>query len=700
MRNEIVTMRAESNDFVGRTEELETLRRHAAGESERRWLHIYGQSGIGKSALLRRFRSERKEFLCYFVDGGKILQQQDDVFDQLVSRLREETRDHDVDHSDPDAVTERMNRLSRRRRSVLLIDGFDQWHAVEHWFLQWIASLEPSIRIVTTGRNALTGGWLYAAGAVPAHAFRLQALTSDEVERYALHRGIVSREGRSQLVRFSRGVPLAMTLAAESIARGGETAHGLDRGEQFQLVSALMARLLQGAPHSTQRLLEAASVYWHFNEERLAAIADFGLDTASFRQFVALPFVLLKPDGWVLHDAVRAWALEDFQLRRPNAYERMRSKALEHIRKEEQAQPTLRRKLQIEKMNLHEHPIVRGICFSGHPDDDIEVRSCRPVDIPAIRQLYVEFHRFAAPEAAEDPPLERHIEAIFEIAPAAFDTIWQRERMIAFIGKVPLEGRILEALRREPLLDPFFRGWKPVPNAYLFTFVGIAPELEGKTRALIINALMNRFSRSEWILDFTCLKEWFPVFELCGFEPAPWADAFTPLGTEYRAFVLDLRHEDFITRLDRSVSRQASPEASSVPASEPASPRPTPSEPQESNELNELKAVLKHWSALPRKPALTERYVRLFPHRIVDRQPKEQIGAVVRRQIEDAIRRLEEGDESEEMLGRLLTLAYIRAVRPNERIAKALNISMATYYRHLQKALEALYHALSAEGDT
>jgi ABC-type lipoprotein export system ATPase subunit len=51
---------SERNFFVGRAKELEILHKHTTGNSDCQWLHIYGQSGIGKSTLLQQFMAENR----------------------------------------------------------------------------------------------------------------------------------------------------------------------------------------------------------------------------------------------------------------------------------------------------------------------------------------------------------------------------------------------------------------------------------------------------------------------------------------------------------------------------------------------------------------------------------------------------------------------------------------------------------------
>lgn len=96
-----------------------------------------------------------------------------------------------------------------------------------------------------------------------------------------------------------------MVLAAETTLKS-KGLRRLERDEQFHLISVLMSEMLLGQPSFVHRMLEAASVYWRFNEERLVAIMDTGLEEDAFRQFVGMPFVIMKEDGWMLHDASKS----------------------------------------------------------------------------------------------------------------------------------------------------------------------------------------------------------------------------------------------------------------------------------------------------------------------------------------------------------------------------------------------------------
>ena len=670
----------ERNFFVGREKELVILRKHAAGLSDCQWLHIYGQSGIGKSTLLQQFMAELEVGEFYFLDGSKTIRTKEDVLVQLAIQLRSEG-ERALDEQDQAEIVNRMIRRSTQKGSpiFLLLDTFENWHSLEEWLPQWLGQFEETVRIITAGRHPLSGGWLRSGWASFINTLPLSSLTPTDVDLYARKRGLACNETKSQLFQFSRGIPLAMTLVAEMMLKENQY-KPLARVDQNQLISVLIEELFDGLQAPVRRLLEAASVFWRFNEERLASILNEEIDYEDFRKLIKMPFIILKEDGWMLHDAIRSWTLEDIMLRKPHTYEQLRRKALNQIRLEERSNLLLSQKLHLDKLSLHENPLVRNICFTGHLDN-VEVRGCDEGDLPLIQSLYIRYHHFVLPEASEDFLMAHLIRPIWEVDPSSFITIWQENELVAFFGKIPLHAEMLKLLETDPILQPFLNGWKLAPNSYLITFVGLEPELAAKTQTYVINTLINHLSLSEWYLDFTCLKEWFPVLELCGFEPAPWSNATTKSGTEFRGFILDLTQEDYLSKLDRLLSKNSINE--------------TLTEPKSTYDVNELKTLMNGYSKLTVNSGLAENYTRLFPHRIIFDFSTNNLGHYIQKDILDMVNQLIDGEEPDATLGRILKYAFIQRIRPHELVAQKTNLSISTYYRYLNKALERLYQVLA-----
>ena len=110
---------AERNFFVGRKKELEILRKHAAGLSDCQWLHIYGQSGIGKSTLLQQFMAELEVGEFYFLDGSKTIRAKEDVLVQLAIQLRS-AGERGLNEQDQEEIVNRMIRRSTQKGCPIL----------------------------------------------------------------------------------------------------------------------------------------------------------------------------------------------------------------------------------------------------------------------------------------------------------------------------------------------------------------------------------------------------------------------------------------------------------------------------------------------------------------------------------------------------------------------------------------------------
>ncbi|OCA86035.1 hypothetical protein A8F94_14425 [Bacillus sp. FJAT-27225] len=661
--------------FVGREEELHLMRKHAEGDWDWTWLHIFGQGGIGKTSLLTQFRLN-SQFTCFYIDGNKGVQNKEDFLHQLDHQIWGED-ERPFETLETDQYIQRLLSLSTNfPKIILLIDGFEKMRLVEEWLMNWLGDILPFIPIITAGRHPLTWKWRLPEWASLIYSFKLSSLTPSQVSLYALKRGILPRDQQLLLSRFSGGIPLAMALTAEVLVRGSRT-DVLDRSEQNRLISVLMDEITRTLPEQFQLVLEASSVYWRFNEDRLAALVD--ISTSEFRELTQLPFVKQLEDGWVHHDAVRAWIHKDLISRKPHSYEKMRRKALHQIRMEEQLSPNLEAKLRMDKMFLHEHPIVRNTCCLGNLED-VEIRECLESNLPAVELLYLDYLNSTVSVHSGDRHLADLIRPIWELEPSSFFTIWRNDRMIAFYAMVPLVEKIVDVLGKEPLLQPFFGSWSPVPNTYLLALVGVDPDLEEQTRSSITDLLINHFSAAEWILDFTCQKEWFPVFELLGFERAAWADAITALGTEYRAYTLDLRTEDFLTKLDRRLSGHLT--QSTFPQTDPETG------------MKDLKKILKGYHSLPSNQLLCELYRQLFPHRLDFDGLIENVGRQIQKDLLQSIEVISKEENGESILGQVLKYTYIHRIKPQELVARRLNISLASYYRYLQKALTRLFDYL------
>ena len=105
--------------------------------------------------------------------------------------------------------------------------------------------------------------------------------------------------------------------------------------------------------------------------------------------------------------------------------------------------------------------------------------------------------------------------------------------------------------------------------------------------------------------------------------------------------------------------------------------------------IPKLKMILREWGNLPGDSTLYKTYFQLFPNRM------KMTGHFVQQDLMAIIDSLTKGDnDRERAYGKLLKSIYIQKIRPHERVVELLNLSMATYYRDLNKALERLVQIL------
>ena len=121
----------------------------------------------------------------------------------------------------------------------------------------------------------------------------------------------------------------------------------------------------------------------------------------------------------------------------------------------------------------------------------------------------------------------------------------------------------------------------------------------------------------------------------------------------------------------------------------------TLNQPKSTGDVNELKIQMKEFSKIPGNPGLSQTYIRLFPHRIMVDLSTDSIGPFIQKDIVGVINQLISGEEMDATLGRILKYAFIQGIRPHELVAKKTNLSLSTYYRYLNKALERLYQVLA-----
>jgi hypothetical protein len=310
--------RARRRLFVGRGAELE-LFRSALERDEPPFsvLHVYGPGGIGKTVLLGEYARLATEAgrPVVRIDGHEVQPSPHGLALALSSALGLAAGE------DP------IPALSRLQAPVLLIDTFEALEPIEGWIRAELLPLLPANAVtVIAGRNPPSDPWRSDPGwAELSRVISLRNLRPEESRALLAARG-VPPERHEDILRFTHGHPLALSLAAE-VVRAGHIATDLTAAG-VEVLAPLLARFVAGAPSPLHRqALEAASVAYRTTQATLSAALGLREDDETAHQLFewlrGLPTMEQGSQGLFPHDIVRDVLFDDLRLRDPEQLRRL-----------------------------------------------------------------------------------------------------------------------------------------------------------------------------------------------------------------------------------------------------------------------------------------------------------------------------------------------------------------------------------------
>jgi hypothetical protein len=672
--------------FVGREKEFAMLEQ-ALSDPDWQLLNIHGPGGIGKTTLLRLFAQTIDPARCFYFDGHSGFQTPDDFLTKMKAALRPTTLVVEGDGTDL------LNEYAGTHQGIiLLLDTFEQWGAIENWLRNdYFLKLNPLVKVIIAGRYALTDQWLRGNWNLLVQNIELQPLSFVEVQTYAKTRGIVKTSIVGSLLRFSRGLPLALSMACEIIVRKGNTGF-LDQPQQTEMIGYLATELTKGLDDASfKQYLEAASVIWKFNQETLQTLLQMNVSTEQFRSFCKLPFVIRQENHWSLHDSVRQWIFSDFRSRLPQSFYHYRQRALTLLREREANHPDKKAEIAFEKLYLHEDDFIRSFCFQW--DDSLALRECAEQDFEQVEQLYSKYLHTQSNYVPEDTHLEPLLHPLWHIDPRAFTGLWRGDQLVAFCSCIPLTEQTIPFFRDHPITAPATAQYDPNQEQCIICLAGLEPRLENEIGGSVARAMVKIVDRNAFIINLISMPNWIPYLPLLGFERTPWADSSTQKGVDYLGYQLDLRKERFSSKVDRMF-----PMADSVPAAVLLEDRPYATESTNKLPLEEavvlVQRALKHFSRLPLHPEISSTLGAL----LTNDHPNREADAIAQ-QLQDEIHRVlhmfAHGDKEAQRFSQILHYAYIQKIGTHERVAEYLNIPNPSYYRYLRAAVRRLAYEIT-----
>jgi hypothetical protein len=396
--------------FVGRTKELAFLS-NALDTSMPPVTFVHGIAGIGKSRLLEAFTMQaraRKAFVLH-LDCRQFEPTPSGFLRDLGSAVGR----------DLPSVGEASQKLRQISQPVLLIlDNYEVLRLLDTWLRQdFVPALPGNVRLILSGREAPLAAWLCTPGWNGLfRALTVEPLRETEAIQLLELSGI-SNSRALHINRFARGHPLALTLAAATLAQPSHA--GLEDLALHRVIEEL-ARiyLAEISDEVTRHALEAASVVRCATVSLLRAMLPEAAPQDVYERLRSVPLVHAQRDGLQIHDSVQQAIALSFKAAAPDRYLRYRRAAWYQLRTEVRTAPASELwRYTADMLYWLENPVVREAFF---PTDGpiYAVEPARPEDADRIFEIA---RQWDGPEAV------RCLELCWKHAPQGFSVVKDAE---------------------------------------------------------------------------------------------------------------------------------------------------------------------------------------------------------------------------------------------------------------------------------
>ncbi|MEU3036764.1 ATP-binding protein [Streptomyces griseoaurantiacus] len=302
--------------FVGRAGELALLRSALDGAADSfRVIFLTGPCGIGKSTLLRRFADEAR------AAGRTVL--------EIDGREGEPTAE---------SFEARAAGVLHDDRGVLLVDSFEAYEPLEGRLRDRVLPGMPlGSLVVIAGRRPPSEAWRADPGWDEVlRVVSLPDLSREEAVALLEARGVPA-ERHEAVLAFAGGLPLALSLAADTARQDGGTGtatgtRGAPWAPTQEMIGTLATRLVGEVPSPAHRRALEICAHVDTTAEGLLRAALPEADAEKlFAWLRGLPFMRTGPHGLFPHEVVRGVLDADLRWRDPQRYRNMHRWILGHF---------------------------------------------------------------------------------------------------------------------------------------------------------------------------------------------------------------------------------------------------------------------------------------------------------------------------------------------------------------------------------
>lgn len=677
--------------FVGREAERSLFRDAlVAPELPFNLLHIYGPGGIGKTTLLGEFRRvcAQNQVPIIYLDGRNLEPSPEPFMQALQQTLQLEPTQSPIDY---------LNGQEQRR--ILMLDTYELLAPLDNWLREvFLPQLPQDILTIVASRYAPSDGWRSDPGwQTLLQVLPLRNLRPEESIVYLSNRQIPA-EQHQQVLNFTHGHPLALSLVADVFAQRSETVFQPETSPD--VVRALLERLIEKVPDVSYRTaLEVCSLIRLTTEPLLATVLQIEDAHPVFEWLRDLSFIEAGRQGLFPHDLAREVLSSDLQWRNSDWYDQIHQRIRSYYAGRLQASNERdRQRVLLDYIYLHRNNYVLKTYFVNSPiswqdNGGLLTDIMRPSDKAKLIEM-VEKHE--GEESAE------YAAFWFDRQPQGVTVLRNMEQKpVGFMAMVDLQLATPEEIAADPATSAawsFLQANSPLREGDSATLLRFWMDAENyqsfcAVQGIIgVNVILHYLTTPNLVYSFfTCADPdfWSVVFAYADLERIPAAD-FEIDSRHYGVYGHNWRTTPAVAWLNLLAEREHALSPQVVAPPKPTENLMVLSEPEFFAAVQEALRNLSHLDSLRSNPLL---HSRLVLEKMKNSTNTNKSITILQNLIKEATDLLQ-ASPRDNKLYRVLYHTYLHPAENQQQASELLDLPFSTYRRHLKAGVNRVAEVL------